>query len=307
MKIFESDYKNSENKQTVLAFGNFDGVHIGHCYLLNEAKKYAAENGYLFGVYTFVDSPKFRLANHSILTDLQGRLSFIDYRVFPDFVYLEKFDDVKDMDPAEFVKYIVLKFNVAACFCGENFSFGKYASGSSQDLVSHMNQFGRHTHVVSSLSHEGSIVSSTLIKTLLQEGNVELASHLLGSPYGFTSKVIHGAHLGHTLGFPTVNQIIPKSLVVPKYGVYATSVIVDGTEYMGVTNFGVKPTVSSDETPVAETHIIDFEDNVYDKHVGIYFCKRLRDEKKFSSLTELKKNIAENIVQTKNYFEEYHE
>ena len=95
--------------------------------------------------------------------------------------------------------------------------------------------------------------------------------------------------------------------MVPKYGVYATSVIVDGTEYMGVTNFGVKPTVSSDETPVAETHIIDFEDNVYDKHVGIYFCKRLRDEKKFSSLTELKKNIAENIVQTKNYFEEYHE
>lgn len=307
MEIYESDYIKTGNKQAVLAFGNFDGVHIGHCYLLNEAKKYAVDNGCLFGVYTFVDSPKFRLANHSILTDLQGRLSYIDYRVSPDFVYLEKFDDVKNMEPAEFVKYIVSKFDVVACFCGENFSFGKRASGSSRELVSLMNSFGRDTHVVSALSHEGSVVSSTLIKTLLQEGNVELARFLLGSPYGFTSKVIHGARLGHTLGFPTVNQMIPKSLVVPKYGVYSTIVIVDGKEYMGVTNFGVKPTVSSDKTPVAETFIIDFEDNIYDKYVGIYFCKRLRDERKFSSLEELKKNIAENIVQTKAFFEEYHE
>ena len=307
MKIFSKDNFVKVNVGCVLAFGNFDGVHIGHCHLLNEAKKYAAENGLDFGVYTFIDSPKFRHADHSILTDLQNRLSYIDSHVSPDFVYLEKFDDVKDFSPDEFVDYIISEFGVSVCFCGENFTFGKMASGTSQTLVSLMKDKGKDAVIVPTLRHYGSVVSSTRIKALLHDGNVDLAELLLGKPYGFTSKVIHGAHLGHKLGFPTVNQIIPEALVVPKYGVYSTVVIVDGREYMGVTNFGVKPTVSSDNEPVAETYIIDFDGDVYGKYVGIYFCKMLRDEKKFSSLDELRKNIAFNVEQTRRIFKEKYE
>ncbi len=308
MKIFENNnYVKNESKQAVLAFGNFDGVHIGHCHLLNEAKKYAADNDLNFGVYTFIDSPKFRYADHSILTDLQNRLSYIGSYVSPDFVYLEKFDDVKDFSPNEFVDYIISKFDVSVCFCGENFTFGKNASGSSQTLVSLMILNGRNTVIVPTLEYEGYAVSSTRIKNLIAEGNAEFAERLLGAPYGFTSKVIHGAHLGHKLGFPTVNQIIPKHLVVPKFGVYSTVVIVDGREYMGVTNFGVKPTVSSDNTPVAETYIIDFDGDVYGKYVGVYFCKMLREEKKFPSIDELVENIKINVEQTKTFFKEKHE
>ena len=307
MKMFESCYINEKNKKTVLALGNFDGVHIGHCCLLNEAKKYAVENGLEFGVYTFIDSPKFRHADHSLLTDLQGRMSYLDNKVCPDFVYLEKFDDVKDFEPFEFVDYIISKFNVSVTFCGENFSFGRMASGDAQSLVSLMNDRGADAIVVPTLTDDGMPVSSTRIRALLEGGNVEKAYELLGAPFGFVSKVIHGAHLGHSLGFPTINQVIPKPLVVPKYGVYSTVVIVDGKEYMGVTNFGVKPTVSCDNTPVAETYIIDFEGDIYDKYVGLYFCKRLRGEKKFSSLDELKENITLNVEQTKEFFEEKNE
>lgn len=306
MKIFEKDFKKS-NVGCVLAFGNFDGVHIGHRHLLSKAKSYAEANGLDFGVYTFIDSPKFANADHSVLTTLQMRLSLLDYSVSPDFVYLEKFDDVKNMSPGEFTEYIVDKFGCKCSFCGENFRFGKCAEGDAASLSEYMSVLGSDAVVVDSLMYEGVVVSSTRICSLIKEGMIEEAAVLMGDNYGFVSKVIHGAHLGNKLGFPTVNQLIPKEIVCPKYGVYSTLVIADGNEYMGVTNFGVKPTVSHDDSPVAETYIIDFDSDVYDKFIGIYFVKRLRDEMVFSSLDELRDNIAFNVEQTRKFFEEKYE
>lgn len=306
MQIFESCYKTKSKTKTVLALGNFDGVHLGHIHLLNEAKKCAKKNGYSFGVYTFSDSPKLRNASHSLLTDLQTRLSYIDCKAEPDFVYLEKFDDVRDFSPFEFVEYIISKFNAEVCFCGENFSFGAGASGNCNDLVSLMKTCGRSAVAVPVLEYDGEAVSSTRIRKLLKEGRAEEAEKLLQKPYCFSSKVVHGAHLGHKLGFPTINQIIPSELVAPKYGVYATVAIIDGKEYCGVTNFGIKPTVSSDNTPVAETYVIDYDGDAYGKYVTLCFCKMLRGEKKFSSLDELKKNISINVRETKDFFNEKH-
>ena len=307
MEVFEGIYENLSNKNCILALGNFDGVHSGHQHLLNNAREYAKANVLLFGVYTFIDSPKFLDAHHSVLSTLQSRLSNLNCFAQPDFVYLEKFSDVCDYSPYEFVKYIIEKFSCTCTFCGENFSFGKYAAGKSRDLCLLMKQFGGNCVIVESLREGDEIVSSTLIKSLLTAGNVERAEKLLCQPYGFVEKVVHGAHLGHKLGFPTINQIVPKTLMYPAYGVYSTVVIIDGKEYMGVTNFGVKPTVSSDNTPVAETYVLDFDGDVYNKYVGLYFCKRLRDEKKFSSIDELKENIAKNVIDTRRYFEEKYE
>lgn len=307
MEIFESVYDKSKFNNCVLAFGNFDGVHRGHQHLLNMAKQYAKDKGLKLGVYTFSDSPKFANADHSVLSLLGYRLSYIHEYCNPDFVYLEHFDDVKHMLPEAFVNYIIDKFGCVCAFCGENFSFGKGAVGKSIDLVKLMKDSGNDAVIVESLKCGGVVVSSTRIRSLLADGNADEAQELLGAPYGFTSKVVHGAHLGHKLGFPTINQIIPKELVLPKFGVYSTVVVVDGKEYMGVTNFGVKPTVSKDNTPVAETYIIDFNEDVYDKFIGIFFVKRLRDEKSFSSLDELIENISKNVAETKKYFEENYE
>ena len=170
-----------------------------------------------------------------------------------------------------------------------------------------MTEHGKNSVTVASKLADGMVVSSTRILGLLRDGKVSEAHELLGKPFGFTSEVIHGAHLGNKLGFPTVNQIIPAELVYPKYGVYSTIAVVDGKEYMGVTNFGIKPTVSDDGTPVAETYIIDFDGDVYGKSLSLYFVERLRDEKKFSSLEELRANISENVEQTRILFREKYE
>ena len=307
MKIFESEFSKYNNRKTVLAFGNFDGVHKGHLHLLECARDYAEKNDCDFGVYTFIDSPKFRLASHSLLTDLQGRISAIGHKASPDFLYLEQFDDVRDFSPKEFVDYITGKFDCVCAFCGENFRFGRSASGNSGDLQNLMRNKGNLAFVVDNVYDNGELISSTLIKSLLSVGDVFRASKLLGNPFGFTSRVVHGAHLGHKLGFPTINQILPELLVCPEYGVYSTIVLIDGKEYTGVTNFGVKPTVSADNKPVAETFIIDFNEDLYNKMVGIYFCKKLRGEKKFSSLDELKESIARDVELTKMFFEEKYE
>ncbi len=308
MEIFEKDYNKIDNKKCVLAFGNFDGVHKGHQHLLNFAKEYAANNGLLFGVYTFVDSPKFQNPYHSVLSVMQERLSLINASVKPDFVYLEKFKDVRQLSPELFIEYIVEKFDVVCAFCGDNFSFGSCASGKANDLEELMGKKGLTAKIVPTMKIDDRTVSSTYIKELIQNGFAEKAAVLLGKPYGFTSKVVHGAHLGHKLGFPTVNQIIPHEKAAPKYGVYSTLVIVDGKEYMGVTNFGIKPTVSDDfSSPVAETYILDFDGNVYDKCIEVLFCRFLRDEKKFSDLDELIENIKLNVEQTRTYFKEYYE
>ncbi len=307
MEIFEKDTLIIRGK-CVLVFGKFDGVHKGHQHLMNEAKRYAEENDLYFGVYTFLDSPKFINPDHSLLTDLQTRISLIDYHCSPDFVYLENFDDIKSYSPCEFVDYIIDIFDCECAFCGENFRFGNKASGSSSDLVSLMQSKDRNAVAVVSLMDEGMVISSTYIRSLLACGDVQKASELLSKPFGFTSKVVHGASLGHKLGFPTVNQVVPKEIVSPKFGVYATCVIYDGKEYFGVTNFGVKPTVSGDtNSPVAETYIIDFDEDVYGKYVTVLFCKMLREERKFSSIEELKQNIEFNVKQTIDYFKEFYE
>lgn len=307
MLIFEDNFIYT-NGGCVLAFGNFDGVHIGHSHLLNCAKKYAESIGLKFGIYTFIDSPKFRDADHSVLSTLQMRLSCFDYHFSPDFVYLESFDSVKDMLPDDFVRYIIKKFSCECAFCGDNFSFGKNAQGDAEMLSTLMSENGKSCVVVEGLKVDGNTVSSTWIKKLIRSGETEKAAELLGYPFSFSSKVIHGAHIGHSLGFPTINQMIPEELVMPQYGVYSTIVIIDGKEYTGVTNFGVKPTVSIyPSCAVAETYIIDFCGDVYDKTVGLSFYKRLRDEKKFSSLEELKETISENVYETMLYFEEKYE
>lgn len=306
MKIFEHEYKSENQKGCVLALGNFDGVHKGHKLLLDRAKEYASVNGLDFGIYTFVKHPKVLGGKkHELLMTVQTKLSFLDRAACADFVYLEDFDEVKNYSPEEFVQYIIEKFDVKCTFCGENFTFGRMALGDSARLDELMSEKGRNSVAVETLKIDGLTVSSTEIRRLIHEGDAQKASELLLEPYGFTSEIIHGASLGKTLGFPTINQRIPDEVIIPAFGVYSTCVIIDGRELMGVTDIGVKPTVSQDERQVlAETYILDFDEDVYGKHATILICKRLRGEKKFKSLSELTESISENVKQTRDYFKE---
>ena len=299
MKIYKTDDFAVQKQKSVLALGNFDGVHKGHAKLLKTACGYAVKNGISFGIYTFerntkeIDGLLTRNREKNILFENLGA----------DFVYYENFDDVKELEPIQFADYIINRFGAACVVCGENFRFGKNAVGTSSVLKRIMKEKGLDALIVPTLIDGSLPISSTRIRKLIEDGKLEQANDMLGYPYGFSAEIVHGASIGHTIGFPTINQLLPKGKICPKHGVYASSVTVDGKRMYGVTNIGVKPTVTESNSLLSETYIIDFSGNVYGKYADVRLYKMLRPEKKFSGLEELTENIRKNVSETKKYFE----
>ena len=149
--------------------------------------------------------------------------------------------------------------------------------------------------------YEGETVSSTAIRNMLLNGDIVKAWQFLGYPYTISSTVIHGAELGRAIGFPTINQIFSKGQLVPKFGVYASQVLIDGYYYRAMTNIGMKPTVNYGGMPLAETHIIDFSGDLYGKYVRLNLMEFIRPEQKFGSLDELKRQITEDMEDIKQH------
>ncbi len=300
MEIYINEYKKVSTIGCVLALGNFDGVHKAHARLLKVAREYADKNNLTFGIYTFYEHPK---QKKDLLTtnDEKNDLFCLNGA---DFIYYENFSEVSFMTPEEFCQYICHKFNCICTVCGENFRFGAKAKGDSKLLISLMLSQNKQAIVIPTLKNGSLPISSTLIRESITKGNIETANSLLGYNFSFCSEVIHGANLGHKLGFPTINQIFDENKICPKFGVYASRVMVEDKEYNGVTNIGVKPTVTNDNRIIAETYIIDFDDDIYGKTAKVSLYKMLRQEEKFSSLDELCDNIRENVSQTKKYFED---
>lgn len=308
MTIFNdiSFYKNSiTDTPCVLVLGDFDGVHLGHRKLINKAKEISVKTGCSIGVYTFNVNTKdyFGSNNFSRLTTDDEKNRIFE-QLGVDFVCYDNFVSVKDFSPEEFIKYIVNKFNVLSVVCGENYTFGKGACADSKRLLDLAKYENIGCYIIPILEIDGESVSSTSIRHHIASGNIDRATKLLGYRYFINAEIIHGAHLGRKLGFPTINQLDYDSKTIPKLGVYACVCIIDGERYRAVSNVGVKPTVSSCKNPpvIFETHIIDYSGDLYGKCVTVEFCKMLREEQKFSSLDELHDNVIKNISQTKELF-----
>lgn len=299
---------NDLNKsRCVLALGDFDGVHLGHRKLLKAAAEAAEKYGCQTGVYTFAVNSKICLGAKAVsllTTDAEKKEIFDRYGA--DFAFFDDFMSVKDFSPVEFCEYLKHKADVKAVVCGENFTFGKFASAGSSDLYNIMTERNVECIIVPNFLSGASAVSSTLIRKYISDGEIEKANKLLGYRYFIKAEVVHGAALGRTLGFPTINQFCYGGKAIPKFGVYCCICHIGGQKYMGVVNVGTKPTVSrrSDEKRVVfETNILDYRGDLYGKCVKIEFCHMLRSEKKFSSLEELTDNVLFNIRQTREYFE----
>ena len=190
-----------------------------------------------------------------------------------------------------------------AVFCGEDFRFGKNAAGDTRLLRAACQKNGVRFEIVRPVLDDGVPVSSTRIRAALREGDVPLANRLLGSPYMTCGTVVHGRHMGHSLGFPTINQLFSPEDLIPRFGVYATIVEVDGKEYVGATDIGVKPTVGDGYAPAAETFILDFDGDLYGRNIVIRYYAFLRGEKRFDSLEELTKTVLDNAKQAKGLLE----
>lgn len=292
--------------ENVLALGDFDGVHKGHQKLLKTTVDIAAKNGVRSGVYTFRVNTKKLLGvkNFSLLTtETEKNELFASLGL--DFVCADDFEAVKDFSPERFCDYLVRRFSPSDVVCGENFTFGKNASAGSDRLVKLLKADGVRVHIVPSVEVDGLCVSSTAVRRLIADGDMLTARRLLGYPYFIRTKVVHGAELGRKLGFPTVNQLEYSGKAIPKFGVYACKCGIGGKTYDGVVNVGIRPTVSEGkENPpvVFETHILDFNEDLYGKDITVEFYKMLRPEKKFASLEELRENVLKNIGETRVYF-----
>lgn len=304
MKKYNRNFNEAIN--CVLALGDFDGVHTGHTELIDSALKIAKELCVGAGVYTFNTNSKLVLGNKalSLLTTESEKLDILS-KCGIDFVYEEDFSDIKDFSPEQFCTYLLTEFKPKAVVCGENFTFGKNALAGSKDLKVLLGQRDVPVYITEDFKIDGELVSSSKIRNYISLGDMESANKLLGYPYFIKAKVVHGAELGRRLGFPTINQLEYDSKVVPKHGVYACECVVDDKTYSGVVNVGTKPTVSkTDKNPpvVFETHIIDYNGDLYGKTVCVKFFKMLREEKKFESLDALTRAVMENIAQTREYF-----
>ncbi len=278
--------------RAVLALGFFDGVHKAHAAVLAAAASFAEELACPLLVYTFAssDPPK----GCALLSDDAERASRF-YELGAEYAVFVPFSEVAALSPQEFIEEILLRrLGAVGAVVGEDFRFGHRAEGDVALLTSVLAAAGRDLFVIAPILEGGAPISSSRIRALLKEGDVVGASALLGRPYTLTLPVLPGKHLGHTLGFPTANQRPGEGRAVPRFGVYITEVTLpDGRRCVGVTDVGTRPTVSG-RCVRLETHILGFSGDLYGKCLSVAFLYRLRDERKFSSLSELTARIAED-------------
>jgi riboflavin kinase/FMN adenylyltransferase len=301
----EKEITLSENERISCALGNFDGVHLGHRALLRIAAE--KKNATKSAVWTFSEPSSRATSGISLLTDPMERLA-IFRELGIDLVFLADFASVRGLDRETFAKEILYETcHVRTAVCGFNFRYGMKASGNAETLRETFSSLGANVEIVPPYTMDGMTVSSTEIRMALSTGDVEKAEAMLARPYAITSEVLHGKKLGRTLGFPTANQTFPHLRAVPRFGVYAVRMTVDGEIYHGVANVGVRPTVERTDAVNCETYLLDFEGDLYGKTVKTEFLHFLRAERRFESVSELKNAVEHNILEAKAYFEHYKE
>lgn len=282
--------------KTAVALGYFDGLHLGHIGVISAAME---QRELSTAVFTFnCDSTLPKFESQEDIISFDNKRELMD-RMGVEYLYAPDFAEVCGFTAEEFVKEILVKrLNAGFACCGRSFRFGRGGSGTPESLAEIGGGYGISVQVVDDICLDGIPISSTHIRELIRSGRMEEANRLLGYELWYKLPVVHGNKIGHTLSFPTINQIIPKTNVVPKYGVYKSYVEVDGRHYRGVTNIGIKPTVENrgDGTgAVMETHIIGYDGNLYGEKISVSLVSYIRPEIKFSGLSELKMQIAADM------------
>ena len=292
----------------VIALGFFDGVHLGHAALLRLTRRRADELGIPAAVLTFDTHPD-TLVYHQpvpLINTLEDRKYLMEEKFSMDEVILAHFDRAMMEMPWEaFVEdYLLGELGAKHVVCGHDFSFGYRGQGTPDKLRRLCAQRGVGVNVVDKVSLGGITVSSTYIRQLIRQGDMEAAAQMLGHRHFLSGEVLHGKELGRRLGFPTANLALPEGLIAPAYGVYATLVTLpDGSAHPAVTNVGVRPTVHDQLGRLVEAWILDCTAELYGEKIRVEFFTRLRGEKKFDSLEALREEVLRNADETRAFFQ----
>lgn len=282
---------------TAVALGLFDGVHLGHRHVL-ELVREQKKNGLIPSVFTFT-TESVGVKHDAVLDYLYPteQKCCLLKECGMQRVYHPPFAEICDMDGEEFVQEVLVHhFSAAYVCCGEDFRFGRKAAWNVQDLQKFGEQYGFAVRIAEDVLHDGLPVSSSRIRSHLSNGEILQANILLGSPYTIEQTVIHGAQLGRTIGFPTINQVFAEGQLVPKFGVYASETVVDGVKYPSLTNIGMKPTVNYHGRPLAETHILGFQGDLYGRTLEVRFHRFIRPEQRFNSVEELQAQLSKDMA-----------
>ncbi|MBQ1475800.1 MAG: bifunctional riboflavin kinase/FAD synthetase [Firmicutes bacterium] len=305
MKIFKTLEEIHNMPPTAVALGNFDGVHKGHQMLIRECVAAAKEKGLEPSVFTFTNHPVNEIAGKTVIKNI---MTFEEKAAQLEELGVENlfspvFDDsIRTKSALAFVKDIMVdRFHTRHAVCGFNYHFGYKAEGDAEKLAELGRTFGYGVSVIPEIRINGNTVSSTLIRSIIDEGRIDEYKDYTGRLYCIDGKVVQGKHLGRRIGFPTVNLSLDSTEAFPKNGVYITQTTVNDRKYQSITNVGNKPTVG-EFAKNAETHIFDFDGDLYGQEVRVEFIKMLRPERKFDSLEDLQAEIHRNCLQAQEYF-----
>jgi len=306
--IFNHKRYHGTKRPVAIALGTFDGMHRGHQKLMSQLHKINLLYGCDTMMYTFLEHPLSKLNPNeapSQIMSIHEKILFLK-KCGIDWLILNPFDtDFSQTSPKSFIEDLLLKhYDVKAIVVGYNFKFGFQGKGDVNFLKQMSRKHGFKLVVVPPVSVNGNIVSSSLIRRCIENGQVKEANEYLGRPYAICGQVIHGFGRGKSLGFPTANLSFNHKKIIPKYGVYITKTYIGKKAYWGVTNIGQNPTFQTGGLYL-ETHLIDYEGDLYGKRMKIEFLFRLREEKTFHRIEDLKNQVYKDINYVKNFIYKY--
>lgn len=304
MRVFTSLEQIKETDHTAIALGNFDGVHKGHQEVIGLAIKKAREKGLKSAVFTFSNHPRNMLAGKQVvenIVDPKEKIRLID-ALSVDYFFCLPFDlQIQNTSPRDFLQGLLIdKLRMKEACCGFNYRFGKDGAGSPGTLRELSWELGFGLEMLDPYLIDGVLVSSSLIRQLIKEGNMEQCARYLGRRYALEGKVIQGNRLGRTISFPTSNVVIDPEMTAPADGVYVSRCRVGGLWHNSVTNVGNRPTIG-DGVRAMETYIFDFESDIYGREIRVEFLKKIRDEIKFESVEALSKQIKKDCLTAREY------
>lgn len=307
VNIHTKNFRVAKENKIILTLGMFDGVHLGHQFVLNYLHDIANKEGAETAVMTFNPHPRFVLqptTELKLLTTLNEKIQLLE-KFNVQHLFVQEFTkEFSRLSALEFVRdLLVSQLHIHSLVIGYDHQFGNNRDGNYERLQTYSEQFGFTLYKLPSVSGCTSVISSTKIRNKISEGKIGKANEYLGYNFFMKGKVVNGDKIGRTIGFPTANIEIDPHKICPKNGVYYVKVKIKDEFFYGMMNIGMRPTIQGLQKQI-EVHILEFDRDLYGKEIEIYFYDRARDEFKFSSLDELKARLTLDKKNTQNYFKD---
>jgi riboflavin kinase/FMN adenylyltransferase len=306
MKVFHGTENAGILRPTLLTLGVFDGLHLGHQQIMATVVERAKAVKAVPTAITFDPHPRAVLQPENappLLQTLDQRLGALEVLGIEQTIIVRFSREFAATDAEDFLRNVIReRLQAKEVYLGKGFAFGKGRAGNIGLLREMSRELGFFADEVEEVQLRGQRISSSQIRRLLSEGKINLARRMLGRPYGVEGRVVHGQQRGRTIGFPTAN-LMTENRVIPRAGVYVTATLIEGAWRRSITNIGVRPTFESNAQPTIETFVLDWNGDLYGDVIRVRFLHRVRDERKFGGIEELKTQIARDLHRAERYFE----